>query len=84
MGARKLTQLRVDSAKAGTDQNGTHKRTEIPDAVCRGLYLIVQPSGVKSWAVRYRCASDGKPCKLTLDRTDDGWAWPQPVWRPPR
>jgi hypothetical protein len=52
MGARKLTQLRVDSAKAGTDQNGTHKRTEIPDAVCRGLYLIVQPSGVKSWAVR--------------------------------
>jgi integrase len=72
MGARKLTQLRVDSAKAGTDQNGTHKRTEIPDAVCRGLYLIVQPSGVKSWAVRYRCAGDGKPRKLTLDRTDDG------------
>jgi integrase len=72
MGARKLTQLRVDAAKAGTDQNGAPRRIEIPDAVCRGLYLVVQPSGVKSWAVRYRRASDGKPCKLTLDRNDDG------------
>jgi integrase len=72
MGARKLTQLRVEAAKAGTDQNGAPRRSEIPDAVCRGLYLVVQPSGVKSWAVRYRCASDGKPRKLTLDRTDDG------------
>src|SRR4051794_3146236 len=30
------------------------KRIEIPDAVVPGLYSIVQPSGVKSWAVRYR------------------------------
>jgi hypothetical protein len=30
------------------------------------LYFIVQPSGVKSWAVRYRF--DRKPCKLTLGR----------------
>jgi integrase len=37
-------------------------RREIPDG--RGLYLVVQPSGVKSWAVRYR--SGGKPRKLTL------------------
>ena len=29
-----------------------------------GLYLVVQPSGAKSWAVRYRHA--GSPRKLTL------------------
>lgn len=39
-------------------------RREIPDGAITGLYLIVQPSGVKSWAVRYRL--DGKPQKLTL------------------
>ena len=41
-------------------------RQEIPDSVTSGLYFIVQPSGVKSWAVRYRF--DRKPCKLTLGR----------------
>jgi hypothetical protein len=29
------------------------------------LYVVVQPSGRKSYAVRYRFR--GKPCKLTLD-----------------
>jgi integrase len=29
-------------------------RQEIPDDMLRGHYLIVQPSGVKSWAIRYR------------------------------
>jgi integrase len=43
-----------------------HKRLEIPDAVLPGLYLIVQPSGVKSWAVRYRHGAT--PRKLTLGR----------------
>src|SRR5262245_18881966 len=38
------------------------KRREIPDG--RGLYLIVQPSGRKSWAVRYRFKQE--PVKLTL------------------
>lgn len=40
------------------------KRREIPDRGCRGLYLIVQPKGNASWAVRYRAS--GKPVKLTL------------------
>ena len=40
------------------------KRQELPDNIVRGLYLVVQPSGAKSWAVRYR--HDGKPTKLTL------------------
>jgi len=43
------------------------KRLEIPDAGKPGLYLIVAPTGRKSWAVRYRRRSDGKPRKLTLD-----------------
>jgi integrase len=30
------------------------RRREIPDGLLPGLYLIVQPSGAKSWAVRYR------------------------------
>src|SRR5262249_4181115 len=39
-------------------------RIEIPDAVLPGLYLIVQPTGAKSWAVRYRIGR--RTCKLTL------------------
>ncbi len=42
------------------------KRREIPDGIVSGLYLVVQPSGAKSWALRYRFA--GKPAKLTLGR----------------
>jgi hypothetical protein len=56
MGA--LTALSVANAKA------TNKRREIPDRGCRGLNLIVQPSGKKSFACRYRFA--GKAYKLTL------------------
>jgi integrase len=40
-------------------------RIEYPDGLLVGLYLIVQPSGVKSWAVRYRVAG-GKSRKHTI------------------
>ena len=40
-------------------------RIEIPDGACPGLYLVVQPSGAKSWALRFRRPS-GKPAKLVL------------------
>jgi hypothetical protein len=43
---------------------------EVPDSGCSGLYLVVQPSGVKSWAVRYRHLR--KPRKLTLDTAPGG------------
>jgi|APTNR8051073442_1049403.scaffolds.fasta_scaffold02340_5 integrase len=43
---------------------GGNTRKEIPDTYTRGLYLIVQPSGAKSWAVRYRV--DGRPVKDTI------------------
>jgi len=32
----------------------TDRRQEIPDDLCTGLYLVVQPTGRKSWQVRYR------------------------------
>jgi integrase len=53
-----LTVTRVDNAKA------TSSRQEIPDGLLVGLYLVVQPSGAKSFAVRYRYA--GQPRKLTI------------------
>lgn len=53
-----LTDRFVETAKKTVD------RQEIADANCAGLYLIIQPSGAKSWALRYRMA--GKPKKMTL------------------
>jgi Arm DNA-binding domain len=43
---------------------GAKSRREIPDSYMRNLCLIVQPSGTKSWAVRYRLG--GKSHKLTI------------------
>ena len=40
------------------------KRCEVPDGKVSGLYLVVQPSGAKSWALRYRIY--GASRKLTL------------------
>ena len=42
----------------------TGQRQEIKDDGCRGLYLLLQPSGAKSWAVRY--SIDGAVRKHTL------------------
>jgi Arm domain-containing DNA-binding protein len=55
---RPLTPISVRNRKPGAS------RQEVPDPGCKGLYLVVQPTGVKSWAIRYRFA--GKPQKLTL------------------
>jgi integrase len=55
----KLTTKFIENAKPAAI------RREIPDAGCRGLYLVVQPTGRKAWAVRYR--HDGITRKLTLD-----------------
>jgi integrase len=57
--AKALTAKSVENAKPAAI------RREIPDAGCRGLYLVVQPTGRKAWAVRYRF--EGTPRKLTLD-----------------
>ena len=46
--AKGFTDLKIKNLKAGA------VRREIPDPGASGLYLVVQPSGKKSFAVRYR------------------------------
>jgi integrase len=46
------------------------ERLELPDGACPGLNLIIQPSGAKSWALRFR-RPDGRPAKLTLGSVFD-------------
>src|SRR5262245_37217741 len=58
--ARKLTAKTIENLRPGP------QRREISDGGS-GLWLVLQPSGAKSWAVRYRFA--GRPTKLTLG----GW-----------
>jgi integrase len=53
-----LTDLQIEKLSNPTT------RREIPDGRIGGLYLVVQPSGAKSWALRYRVA--GTPKKLTI------------------
>src|SRR5258708_38489617 len=53
-----LTVKRIENAKAAG------ARQEIPDGLLVGLYLVVQPTGARSFAVRYRYA--GQSRKLTL------------------
>jgi integrase len=60
--ARGLTALKIENVKPDPEQ-----RREIADAGKPGLYLVIQPSGKKSWAVRYRRLADKKPCKFTLE-----------------
>jgi len=56
----RLTVKTVEAVRPGAD------RREVPDGLMPGLYLIVQPSGARSWAVRYR--HQGIPRKHTLGR----------------
>jgi integrase len=56
--ARGFTDIAIRNLKPGD------KRREIPDPGARGLYVVVEPSGFKSFAVRFRF--DGKPKKLSL------------------
>jgi Arm DNA-binding domain len=46
-----------------------HKRLEVPDAGSPGLRIVVQPTGAKSWALRFR-RPDGRTAKMTLGRFD--------------
>jgi integrase len=61
-----MPKLTVASVQKYTAQP---KRREIPDATARGLYLVIQPSGAKSWALRFR-RPNGDPAKLTLGVVD--------------
>jgi hypothetical protein len=59
--AKPLTAASVARLKADA------QRREVLDGACQGLYLVIQPSGVKSWAMRFR-RPDGRQGKLTLGR----------------
>jgi integrase len=56
--AKALTVKTIENAKPG------NSRREVPDGALPGLYLIVQATGARSWALRYRVG--GRPRKLTL------------------
>jgi integrase len=56
--ARALTDIAIKNLKPAAT------RQELPDPGARGLYVVVQPSGRKGYAVRYRFF--GVPRKLTL------------------
>ncbi len=56
--AKTLTARSVEQMKPSS------KRLEVADGLLRCLYLVVQPSGKKSWAVRYRLGSRTR--KLTM------------------
>lgn len=56
----KLTTAKVENLKPSAT------RQEVPDTLVAGLFLIVQPSGAKSWQVRYRTA--GARRRMALGR----------------
>jgi integrase len=56
--AKPLTELAIQKLKPRAT------RYEAPDGRVHGLFLIIQPSNARSWAVRYRF--QGKPTKHTL------------------
>jgi integrase len=57
--AKILTAAAVERLKADKT------RREVRDGGCKGLHLVIQPGGHKSWALRFR-RPDGSSGKLTL------------------
>lgn len=57
---KKFTNTHISAIRPSSD------RQQVADPATTGLFLIVQPSGVKSWAWRGRIG--GKSRKLTLGR----------------
>lgn len=58
--AKDLTFLAIEKLRPAA------ARLEVPDGKVRGLYHVIQSSGARSWAFRYRTREEGKPRKLTL------------------
>jgi integrase len=72
--AKRLTAAAVTKYRAGS------KRRMIPDG--RGLYLVVQPTGSKSWAMFFR-GSGGRMVKLTLGPLGEEEVAAEPVFGAP-
>jgi integrase len=60
-----LTARTVETAKPKRNAKGELVRNEIPDGTGLGLYLVIEPTGAKSWYRRYR-DSNGKPKRAKL------------------
>jgi hypothetical protein len=71
MTAKVLTTRAVEAAQPKRNAAGEAIRAEYPDAACLGLYLVVQPSGARSWALRAR-RPDGRSIKLTFGAAGQG------------
>jgi hypothetical protein len=67
--ARKIRILAVLSKSLIKSLKAGKARREIRDVGCPSLYLVIQTSGAKSWAMRFRRPS-GRPGKLTLGPVD--------------
>jgi integrase len=66
---KELTVAAVEKYRPGT------KRRRIRDAKAKSLFLVIEPSGTKSWQMRFRTPS-GRIGKLTLGRVDfSGREW---------
>jgi integrase len=62
-----ITQRFVEAVQPGP------ARTEYPDLACPGLHLVVQHTGARSWAFRFRRRTDRKSVKLTIGKAgEDG------------
>ncbi len=68
MAAKLLTDRFVVNAKPQRNAAGKLIRAEYSDAACPGLRLIVQHTGSRSWALRYR-RPDGRTAKKTFPGT---------------
>jgi integrase len=69
MGKKGLTALQVQHLEP------LETRYEVPAGPPTGLYLVIQPSGTKSWALRYRW--HGQTRKLTFPETYPDWGLAQ-------
>jgi integrase len=61
MQTRNLTAKAIDKI-----QPDPSRRVEVPDGIVSGLYLVVTPTGSKSWALRYRFRT--RPRKMTFGK----------------
>jgi integrase len=61
--AKTLTAVAVKNLRPGK------ARREVRDGGTPGLYMVIQPSGARSWCMRFR-RPNGSPAKLTLGPVD--------------
>jgi integrase len=64
-----MAKVLTAAAVARLKPDRKHRR-EIPDCGAKGLYLVIEPSGTRSWSWRYRRPGSGTSANLRLGRVD--------------